>query len=135
MSEKSIIIIPCSGIGKPFGTISRDATFRVVDDLRKGKTETDCLSLLVTGDEEAIKKIQLSRCIAVDGCSLECARKNIEIAGGKIAAHFRVMDLLRENRTLKPRQITILDDDGTTLSKILANKIAEKVDELGVLQS
>jgi len=135
MSEKSILIIPCSGIGKPFGTISRDATFRVVDDLRKGKTETDCLSLLVTGDEEAIKKIQLSRCIAVDGCPLECARKNIEIAGGKIAAHFRVMDFLRENRSLKPRQITILDDDGTTLSKILANKIAEKVDELGDLQS
>ena len=134
MSEKSILIIPCSGIGKPFGTISRDATFRVVDDLRKGKTETDCLSLLVTGDEEAIKKIQLSRCIAVDGCSLECARKNIEIAGGKIAAHFRVMDLLRENRTLKPRQITFLDEDGTTLSKILAKKIAEKVDELGDLQ-
>jgi uncharacterized metal-binding protein len=135
MSEKSILIIPCSGIGKPFGTISRDATFRVVDDLRKGKTETDCLSLLVTGNEEAIKKIQLSRCIAVDGCPLECARKNIEIAGGKIAAHFRVMDLLRENRRLKPRQITFLDDDGTTLSKILANKIAEKVDELGDLQS
>ena len=135
MSEKSILIIPCSGIGKPFGTISRDATFRVVDDLRKGKTETDCLSLLVTGDEEAIKKIQLSRCIAVDGCSLECARKNIEIAGGKIAAHFRVMDLLRENKTLKPRQITFLDEDGTTLSKILAKKIAEKVDELGDLQS
>jgi uncharacterized metal-binding protein len=135
MSEKSILIIPCSGIGKPFGTISRDATFRVVDDLRKGKTETDCLSLLVTGNEDAIKKIQSSRCIAVDGCPLECARKNIEIAGGKIAAHFRVMDLLRENRRLKPRQITFLDDDGTTLSKILANKIAEKVDELGDLQS
>ena len=135
MSEKSILIIPCSGIGKPFGTISRDATFRVVDDLRKGKTETNCLSLVVTGNEEAIKKIQSSRCIAVDGCQLECARKNIEIAGGKIAAHFRVMDLLRENRRLKPRQITFLDDDGTTLSKILANKIAEKVDELGDPQS
>ena len=65
----------------------------------------------------------------------ECARKNIEIAGGKIAAHFRVMDLLRENRTLKPRQITFLDEDGITLSKILAKKIAEKVDELGDLES
>ena len=135
MSEKSILIIPCSGIGKPFGTISRDATFRVVDNLRKEKTKTDCLSLLVTGDEEAIEQIQRSKCIAVDGCPLECARKNIEIAGGKIAAHFRVMDLLRENRTLKPRQITFLDEDGITLSKILAKKIAEKVDELGDLQS
>ena len=133
MVVEPILIIPCSGIGKPFGTISRDATFRVVDDLRKGKTETKCLSLLVTGDKEATKQIQLSRNIAVDGCPLECARKNIEIAGGKIAAHFRVMDLLRENRTLKPRQITFLDEAGIILSRILAKKIAEKVDELGDL--
>jgi uncharacterized metal-binding protein len=135
MSGKPILIIPCSGIGKPFGTISRDATFRVVDDLRKGKTETNCLSLLVTGDEEATKQIQLSTCIAIDGCPLECTRKNIEIAGGRVAAHFRVMDLLRENRTLRPRQIPFLDEDGIKLSEILAEKIAKKVDELGGMQS
>lgn len=34
--NKQILIIPCSGIGKAFGTISRDATFRVVEDLRGG---------------------------------------------------------------------------------------------------
>ncbi len=36
MNERPILIIPCSGIGTPFGTIARDATFRVVDELRKG---------------------------------------------------------------------------------------------------
>ena len=131
MPDNPILIIPCSGIGKPFGTISRDATFRVVDDLRKGKADTNCLSLLVMGDEEATKQIRESRCIAVDGCPLACARKNIEIAGGKIAAYFRVMDLLRENRDLRPRQVTFLDEDGKKLSEMLAEKIASKVDELG----
>ena len=97
MNERPILIIPCSGIGKPFGTIGRDATFRVVDELRKGKADTNCLSLLVMGDEEATRQVKESACIAVDGCPLECARKNIEIAVGKIAAFFRVMDLLREN--------------------------------------
>lgn len=131
MSEKKILVIPCSGIGKPFGTIGRDATFRVVDELRKGKADTNCLSLLVMGDEEATRQIRESLCVAVDGCPLECARKNIEIAGGEIAAHFRVMDLLREHRDLKPRQITFLDEDGLKLAEMLAEEIAVKVDELG----
>ena len=130
MSEETILIIPCSGIGKPFGTIGRDATFRVVDELRRGRAETNCLSLLVMGDEEATRQIRGSRCIAVDGCPLECARKNIEIAGGRIAAHFRVMDLLRENRGLRPRQVTFLDEDGERLAELLAQEIAGKVDEL-----
>jgi len=131
MSERSILIMPCSGMGKPFGTIARDATFRVVDEMRKGRAETNCLSLVVMGDEAAKKQVKESKCIAVDGCPLECSRKNIEIAGGCIAAHFRVMDLLRENRELRPRQVTFLDDDGIRLSEILAEKIAVKVDELG----
>lgn len=131
MPENPILIIPCSGIGKPFGSISRDATFRVVDELRKGRADTNCLSLLVMGDEEATRQIRESRCIAVDGCPLACAKKNIEIAGGEIAAYFRVMDLLRENRGLRPRQVTFLDEDGLELSELLAEKIASKVDELG----
>jgi uncharacterized metal-binding protein len=131
MIEDPILIIPCSGIGKPFGTIGRDATFRVVDELRKGKAETNCLSLLVMGDEEATKQIRKSRCIAVDGCPLACAKKNIEIAGGEITAYFRVMDLLQENRGLRPSQVTFLDEAGQKLSELLAEKIASKVDELG----
>ncbi len=131
MNERPILIIPCSGIGKPFGTIGRDATFRVVDELRKGKADTNCLSLLVMGDEEATEQIRESDCIAVDGCPLECAKKNIEIAGGRITAHFKVMDLLRENKGLRPRQVTFLDEDGARLAEMLAERIAVKVDELG----
>ena len=130
MSENQVLIIPCSGIGKPFGTISRDATFRVVDELRAGKVDTNCLSLLVMGDDYATRQIRESRCIAVDGCPLECARKNIEIAGGEIAAYFRVMDLLRENKGLRPREVTFLDEDGEKLAGMLAERIAVKVDEL-----
>jgi len=129
--KNPILIIPCSGIGKPFGSIGRDATFRVVDELRKDEADTNCLSLLVMGDEEATTQIQHSKCIAVDGCPLECARKNIQIAGGVIVAHFSVMDLLRENRDLKPRQVTFLDEDGLKLAEMLSEKIAAKVDELG----
>ncbi|EMR74156.1 hypothetical protein MCGE09_00534, partial [Thaumarchaeota archaeon SCGC AB-539-E09] len=36
----------------------------------------------------------------------------------------------RENRGLRPRQVTFLDEDGEKLAKILAENIAVKVDEL-----
>ena len=128
--KKPILVIPCSGIGKSFGSISRDAVFRVCDELRPGKADTLCLSLLVMGDEEARRRVAESTCITIDGCTLECSGNNVERSGAKIAAHFRVMDVLRENRGLRPRDVTLLDVDGEKLSKILADKIAAKVDEL-----
>ena len=129
MTEK-ILVIPCSGIGKPFGSIGRDATFRVCDELRQNRAETICLSLLVMGDEDAGTKIHSSRCITVDGCPLACSHNNVERSGGEIVAEFKVMDLIRENRGLKPRTVTFLDEDGEKLSKLLAEKIAAKIDEL-----
>jgi uncharacterized metal-binding protein len=128
--KKPILILPCSGIGKSFGSIARDATFRVCDELRPGKADTLCLSLLVMGDEEARNKVVSSKCITIDGCPLACSRNNVERSGGRIAADFRVMDLLRENRGLKPREVTFLDEDGEKLSRVLADKVAAKVDEL-----
>ena len=128
--KKPILILPCSGIGKSFGSIARDATFRVCDELRPGNADTLCLSLLVMGDEEARNKVALSRVIVVDGCPMACSRNNVERSAGNIVAEFKVMDLLRENRDLKPREVTFLDEDGEKLSKVLADKMAKKVDEL-----
>lgn len=82
------------------------------------------------GDEEARHLVSTSKCIVVDGCPLECSRNNVVRSEGNIVAEMKVMDLLRENRGLKPRDVTFLDEDGVKLSKILADKIAAKVDEL-----
>ena len=126
----TVLIIPCSGIGKSFGTISRDATYCVVEDLKKDETDTVCLSLLVMSDEDARRSVKSHRCIAVDGCPNECAKKSLELSDAKIVANFRVIDILRENRKLKPKEVTFLDEDGRKLARILAEKIALKVDEL-----
>ena len=124
------LIVPCSGIGKPFGTISREATYCVVEDLKKGETDTICLSLLVMEDEDAKLLVKSHRCIAVDGCPNECAKKSLEHSDAKIVANFRVIDILRENRNLKPKDVTFLDEDGRKIAQILADKMALKVDEL-----
>ena len=129
-TEKKVVVIPCSGIGKALGSVSRDATYEVVDNLRKGVTETTCLALIVSGDEEALRLVRDNRCITVDGCPLQCAEKNVRFGGGDVAASFRVVDALRENRKLKPKTVTFLDHDGQQLSAVLARDIAKKVDEL-----
>jgi len=125
-----VLIIPCSGIGKAFGAIGREATYCVVEDLRKGEADTLCLSLLVMGDEDARRLVKSHRCVAVDGCPAECAKKNLELSDAKLVASFRVVDIVREHKNLKPKGVTFLDQDGRKLSKLLAKKIALKIDEL-----
>jgi uncharacterized metal-binding protein len=129
-NQDKVIIIPCSGIGKAFGSISRDATYEVIENLRKDSTQTLCLALLVSGDEDSMRLVHDNKCITVDGCPLQCAEKNIKLAGGNLAGSLRVVDAYKENRHLKPRSVTFLDRDGQQMALKLAERIAEKVDHL-----
>lgn len=129
-TQNKVIVIPCSGIGKALGTVGREATYEVIESMRKDVTETICLALLVSGDEESVQLVQRNKCITVDGCPLQCAEKNVRIAGGDLAASLRVVDALRENRGLKPKSVAFLDRDGQQLTRAVAEKIASKVDAI-----
>jgi uncharacterized metal-binding protein len=129
-TQNKVVVIPCSGIGKALGTVGREATYEVVENMRKDVTETICLALLVSGDEESVQLVQRNKCITVDGCPLQCAEKNVRIAGGDLAASFRVVDALRENRGLKPKSVAFLDSDGQQLTRAVAERIASKVDAI-----
>ena len=128
--DGKIFVIPCSGIGKALGTVGRTAMYEVVEKLRPYDATTVCLPLLTIGDEAALELVRNNPCISVDGCPLQCARKNIEASKGKLAASFIVTDVLRENKKLKPEAVTELGPKGLKLSSILAQKIATKIDEI-----
>ena len=129
-TQKKVIVIPCSGIGKAFGSISRDATYELTEKLRIDTTQTICLALLVSGDEESLQLVRNNKCITVDGCPLQCAEKNVKLAGGNLVGSLRVIDVYKENRHLKPRSVTFLDPDGQQMALKLAERIVEKVDDL-----
>jgi uncharacterized metal-binding protein len=129
-TQNKVVVIPCSGIGKALGTVGREATYEVVENMRKDVTQTICLALLVSGDEESVQLVQGNKCITVDGCPLQCAEKNVRIAGGDLAASLRVVDALRENRGLKPKSVAFLDSDGQQLTRAVAERIASKVDAI-----
>ena len=79
--DKKVIVIPCSGIGKPIGTVSRETAYEVIENLAIDKTQTVCLAALTSGDEETIKKVKDNYVITLDGCARRCAQKNVKQYG------------------------------------------------------
>jgi len=128
--DREVIIIPCSGIGKAFGSVGREAAYVVTEELRPGCTSTVCLSLLTLGDEETRRRVRQHPTITIDGCPTACARVNVEQAGASPAATFRVFDVFRRHKELKVRRVADIGEAGEAMARILAEEIADKVDEL-----
>jgi len=129
-AEERVIIIPCSGIGKAFGSVGREAAYVVTEELRPGCTETMCLSLLTLGDEDARRQVCKHPTITIDGCPTACARANVEQAGAAPAATFRVFDVFRQHKELRVRSVSDIGKAGEEMARILAEDVAAKVDEL-----
>lgn len=130
ISPKKVAIIPCSGIGKTYGTVSREAVYEIIEDLRSEETQLVALSMLVLGDEQARKIVAENPSITVDGCKLACATKMVIESGGQVAKDFAVLDVYRRNRQFKPKGIAELNEGGYKLAHALAEEITVVVDEL-----
>jgi uncharacterized metal-binding protein len=124
-NAKSVLIIPCSGIGKVNGLLTREATYLVTDEIAPERTATMCLALLVKGDAEALEAVQSRSCIAIDGCPKACAEKNIKIAGGNPAKVVQVMDTLKMHPGAKPGSPTDLTEEGWIIAREIAAYVAE----------
>jgi len=128
--DKKIAIVPCSGIGKTYGTVSREAAYEVIEILRPEQTKLVALSLLVLGDNDARSAVGQSPSIAIDGCKLACASKMVKESGGHIAQEYAVLDVYRRYRQFKPRGIAELNEGGLRLADALAKEIAARIDQL-----
>jgi uncharacterized metal-binding protein len=125
-----IAIVPCSGIGKPYGTISRMAAYQVTEDDRSEQTRLVPLALLVMGDEESGKFVAENPAITIDGCPQTCATKMVQQSGGRVVRECSVIETFRRHRDLKPQGIAELNEDGVKLAGALAQEIVTEVDAL-----
>jgi uncharacterized metal-binding protein len=131
MSEKKVYIIPCSGIGKVFGSIGRETTYIVVNELAREKAELECLPLIVKGKKEVIEKLKENKIIAIDGCPLKCSYNNVMEQVGKVDAQFMTTNIVKDNRELKPEpSIMPIGENTKILSRKLAEQVSQKVEEL-----
>lgn len=131
MSAKSkVAIVPCSGIGKTYGTVSREAAYEVIEDLRPDASQVVALSLLVLGQEAARAAVAGNPAVTIDGCKLACATKMVQQSGGAVAQDFAVLDVYRRYRHFKPQGIAELNEGGRQLAHALAEEVAAVVDSL-----
>jgi uncharacterized metal-binding protein len=130
MTEKKVAIVPCSGIGKTYGTVSRVAAYQVTEDDRQRVTCLVPLSLLVLGDETYRQVLADCPAVTIDGCKLACATKMVQECGGQVAQDFAVLDVYRRYRELKPQGIAELNEGGEKLALALAAEIDQVVDGL-----
>jgi len=125
-----IKVIPCSGIGKALGLISRETVLQVTNNLSKDEAETVCLAHVVTGDKDAVDKVKNQICITVDGCPALCAAKSVEHAGGIIKAKYRVVDEMKKHRGKDAGTGTTLTDAGWQIVDEFAEEISKHVTQL-----
>jgi uncharacterized metal-binding protein len=129
-----VCIVPCSGIGKTYGSVTREAAYVVVEELRPETTEIVPLSLLVLGDEAAQEAVRQAQVITLDGCKLACASVNVRQAGGEVAREYAVLDFYRQHRGLKPAGIAELNQGGLALAQALAEEVAGVCDGLAAAE-
>jgi uncharacterized metal-binding protein len=127
-SKRKVIIVPCSGIGKPYGTVSREAAYEVTDKLRPCETQLVPLALLVLGNEESRSVVAENPAISIDGCKLACAAKMVRQSGGTVLQEISVLEVYRNHKDLKPQGIAELNEAGQKLARVLAEEVTTMVD-------
>jgi uncharacterized metal-binding protein len=128
--KKKLVLLPCSGIGKAYGEMGRQAIYEVIEDLGDEVVTTTCLARLMIEDPETKALVQNNMVVTVDGCARDCARKNVEFSGKKADSVLRVIDIFKDNRDLKPEGILALGEPGFQLVHMLAQKLKEEIDRV-----
>lgn len=129
-ATSKVAVVPCSGIGKSLGTVSREAAYELCDVLRPDETQLVALSKLVLGDDEACGRVRARGAITIDGCKQMCAAKLVRHSGGTVVREVAVFEVFRNHKNLKPEGIAELNAGGQQLARVLAEELAGQVDML-----
>jgi uncharacterized metal-binding protein len=127
---RKVLIVPCSGIGKTYGTVARTGAYIVTEDLRPDTTQLVPLARVVLGDDEVRQTLAGARAIAIDGCKLACAAKVVAESGGAVAHALQVLDVFRKHRELKPSGIAELNEGGEKLAAALAGEVVALIHDM-----
>ncbi len=120
------VVIPCSGIGKAFGTVAREATYLLSDGEYDNRFATICLPLLMTDDEESKRIVMASEVYTIDGCPKKCASVLVEHAEGHPVMEIMIPKVLAEHKEHKPETVLDIGSGGLILANDIVNIILKK---------
>jgi len=76
-------------------------------------------------NEGTAQRIRENPCVTIDGCVAQCAKKNVEHHGGKLKGGIKILDIMRENRGLRPGTVLDIGPDGEKLARKTAEKVVK----------
>lgn len=129
-NKARVAIVPCSGIGKALGTVSREAAYELCEKLRPNDTQLVALSKLVIGEEQARRQVRASLAVTIDGCKKMCAATLVKLNGGSVAREVAAFETFRDHKDLKPEGVAELNAEGKELARVVAEEIARDIDDL-----
>lgn len=101
MSEKNfkkVAVTPCAGIGQIFGPITREAGYRLVEELHPDETVLVCMPALAADIQEDLDFIQDHPVLVLNGCKDRCASKVVHEKGGQVDAEVYLPDILKAEK-------------------------------------
>ena len=95
-NRTKVAVTPCAGIGQIFGPITREAGYRLVEDLYPEQSVLVCPPALAVEIQEDIDFINEYPVLVLNGCKDRCASKMILQKGGQINAEVYLPDILKQ---------------------------------------
>ncbi len=126
-----VLVVPCGGIGKAFGSVSREAAYHLCEELRPDNTRLVALAKLVMGEPGARELVAKYPAVTIDGCKQMCAAGMVRESGGTIAHEVSVLEVFRRHKDLKPEGIAELNVAGRKLAQVLAEEVARELEAKG----
>ncbi|MEM2143637.1 MAG: putative zinc-binding protein [Candidatus Thorarchaeota archaeon] len=122
-SADKIVILPCSGIGKAFGSVAREATYMLTEHEHHDKYRTLCLALLMAEDEHSVETVRTSRVITIDGCPKKCATVCAKRVGSNVVKEILLPRVLAANREHSPGTVLDIGEGGVLLARDVVREI------------
>jgi len=127
---EKIAVTPCAGIGQIFGAITREAAYKLVEELHPDNTVLVCLPALAAGVQEDIDFIKDYPVLVLNGCKDRCATKAVVDKGGKVDFEVYLPDVLREEKlSLAGEKRSRLGERSKKAIAALADKAAKIINE------
>lgn len=96
--RRKVAVTPCAGIGQIFGPITREAAYRLVEELYPQDTVLVCPPALAVDITEDINFVKDYPVIVLNGCKDRCGSKLVEEKGGHVDAEIYLPTLLKQEK-------------------------------------
>lgn len=97
-NRTKVAVTPCAGIGQIFGPITREAGYKLVEELYPDKTVLVCPPALAVNIQEDLDFIHEYPVLVLNGCKDRCASKMVREKGEQVDAEVYLPDILKEQK-------------------------------------